>query len=559
MGFLADLFGGGGKKQAQTAKLASRWLPPQINLGGATSNFDRGNPFKDIPGSASVSLSPGQQSFYDSLSNFATGAMNRLSNPADPAVAGYPGISPELYNEFNLSNGYNLGPLAQVGNAYMPNLGNMPQVGKVSYDGSGMPQISFNAQGMPQVDAGPAASAGVNWSGKAESLDQNYLDKSKAFLNASDPVTGFKGLGEDWYKMLTQLSQNDANNMLAATGDKEFLRGMLGGGVGAADGSGNYNPAMKGAFDAYNDADLKNKMAGYQVAADASTRNLQQALQAGGYVQQNDQTRLQQAIAQGQIDAQMAALNKNAGLQASMANAGNWLSGQGLGLQAQQANASNWLSGQGLNLQAQGMNQSADAQNAGNWLTGEGLMSDAYGQQMQRDLSVNNQTMARDAQNIQRSDQRFLNAMNMFGTGQNSINSETQRLMQMLGAGAGGMQGYDQYLLQMLGLQGNLASGQSGANNAAYNPAVQQGMNQSNFWASLINSGAEGYGAYKSSDRRLKTNIEQIGTTEAGYPWYKFDYVWGTPSEGVMADEVPSDWVSYDASGFAVVDYSKVK
>jgi len=61
------------------------------------------------------------------------------------------------------------------------------------------------------------------------------------------------------------------------------------------------------------------------------------------------------------------------------------------------------------------------------------------------------------------------------------------------------------------------------------------------------------------SDRRLKRNIERIGTTPAGYPWYRFEYLWGEPGEGVMADEVPSDWVVQHPSGYAMVDYGRVQ
>ena len=61
------------------------------------------------------------------------------------------------------------------------------------------------------------------------------------------------------------------------------------------------------------------------------------------------------------------------------------------------------------------------------------------------------------------------------------------------------------------------------------------------------------------SDRRLKRNIERIGTTPAGYPWYRFEYLWGEPGEGVMADEVPPDWVIQHPSGYAMVDYGRVQ
>jgi len=71
--------------------------------------------------------------------------------------------------------------------------------------------------------------------------------------------------------------------------------------------------------------------------------------------------------------------------------------------------------------------------------------------------------------------------------------------------------------------------------------------------------GGAATGASMFSDRRLKTNVERIGTTPAGYPWYRFDYVWGEPGEGVMSDEVPPDWVRKHPSGYDMVDYGRVR
>lgn len=49
--------------------------------------------------------------------------------------------------------------------------------------------------------------------------------------------------------------------------------------------------------------------------------------------------------------------------------------------------------------------------------------------------------------------------------------------------------------------------------------------------------GQLGGAAILASDRRLKKNIVKIGKYN-GLNVYRFDYVWGTPSIGVMADEV---------------------
>ena len=486
MGFLSDIFGGGGKKQAQTAKRASRWLPPQLNVGGATAAFDRGNPFKDIPGSANTMLSPQQQALYDRLNSFAMSSMDKLdaSGNATPAVPGYPGITPELYQNYLTNSNYPQQGYGSVGNVYTPNVGGMGMVRGASFDPSGMPQVNFDPSGMPQIDVSgmPQAGGSVNWSSKAGGLDDAYLAKSKSFLDAANPLTGFNDVAQNYYDIMTKLSRDNENNMMAATGDKAFLKGILAGTPGQY--------AMEGITKAIGDADLSRQLQGYQMGADAIDRNVNNALATGGYVQANDAQRLQQAIAQGQLDASTSAANAGNWLQAKMANANNWLGAQGLGVQAQQANAGNWLTGQGMNLQAQGMNQNADAQNIANFLQGQGMLSDASIAQSNRDLGVNQQTLAQNALVGQQANERFLNAMNLFGAGQNTINAETQRLMQMLAAGAGGAGGYDNYLLNLLGVQGQLASGQSSANLGAYSPAVQQGMNQSNFWGNIFGNAA---------------------------------------------------------------------
>ena len=67
-----------------------------------------------------------------------------------------------------------------------------------------------------------------------------------------------------------------------------------------------------------------------------------------------------------------------------------------------------------------------------------------------------------------------------------------------------------------------------------------------------------------SSDRRLKTNITLIGTSDSGINIYTFEYKYKFSIEGVelfqgvMSDEVPDYAVSVDAHGFDVVDYSLI-
>jgi hypothetical protein len=59
------------------------------------------------------------------------------------------------------------------------------------------------------------------------------------------------------------------------------------------------------------------------------------------------------------------------------------------------------------------------------------------------------------------------------------------------------------------------------------------------------------------SDRRLKTNIEQIGVFK-GYPLYEYDYIWGAHGIGCMSDEINQEAVTVTPSGFDFVDYNKI-
>jgi hypothetical protein len=63
------------------------------------------------------------------------------------------------------------------------------------------------------------------------------------------------------------------------------------------------------------------------------------------------------------------------------------------------------------------------------------------------------------------------------------------------------------------------------------------------------------------SDRRLKNEIERVGTLPSGLPIYEYNYIWGGRQIGVMADEVLvmfPDAVVEGPSGFDMVDYARI-
>lgn len=92
-----------------------------------------------------------------------------------------------------------------------------------------------------------------------------------------------------------------------------------------------------------------------------------------------------------------------------------------------------------------------------------------------------------------------------------------------------------------------------------YNAAMQQYQAQqarnSGFLGGLASLGSAGIMA---SDRRLKKNIVAIGKRLDGLMLYAWDYIWGEPSVGVMADEVAlkrPEALGPTVHGFATVNY----
>lgn len=99
----------------------------------------------------------------------------------------------------------------------------------------------------------------------------------------------------------------------------------------------------------------------------------------------------------------------------------------------------------------------------------------------------------------------------------------------------------------------------------ARNASQMQGYNSQVGAANSFNSGLFQLGAaampyvVAASDRRLKRNIKRIGTHALGIGLYTWNYIWGEPSTGVMADEVETvmpEAVIKHPLGFKMVDYS---
>jgi hypothetical protein len=112
---------------------------------------------------------------------------------------------------------------------------------------------------------------------------------------------------------------------------------------------------------------------------------------------------------------------------------------------------------------------------------------------------------------------------------------------------------------QLMGMRYGYGQQQAG-NEISY--ANAQAANRGTGVNNLLNLAGTAARAFAASDRRVKTNIDRIGTLPSGLAVYAFDYVWGGPRQtGVMAQEVAlriPDAVIVTDSGMLMVDYARV-
>jgi len=102
------------------------------------------------------------------------------------------------------------------------------------------------------------------------------------------------------------------------------------------------------------------------------------------------------------------------------------------------------------------------------------------------------------------------------------------------------------------------AQAQGQAANQAY--GIQQAGNNATTQGLFSALGTAAMFAPKFSDRRLKSNIVQIGTHPLGIGIYEYN-IFGNRERGVMADEVATvmpDAIVPHESGFMMVNYGKL-
>ena len=268
-----------------------------------------------------------------------------------------------------------------------------------------------------------------------------------------------------------------------------------------------------------------------------------------------------QGITQGSEAYNNAMLNAgNAQQQAYESARNNAVSGginaaQGLfGMGLQQGQFANQALGQ-QNTQnmsaADFANQAAQAQ-YGMGMQNAALQNQAAQQAYQQALQsgqFQNQTAAQKFAQAQALQQNPLNMLNATRTGQQMQVANIPNVGQSNPAALQAVAGPD-----MLGAA--TALGQYNMN--TYN---QQSAANSAMMGGLMKLGGQAAGAAAGgmfSDRRLKKNIKRIGTHALGIGLYTWDYLWGQPFSGVMADEVEKvmpEAVGVHPSGFKWVNY----
>lgn len=221
--------------------------------------------------------------------------------------------------------------------------------------------------------------------------------------------------------------------------------------------------------------------------------------------------------ANNQLYSQGLSSNQNAYAQA-LANAqfANQAQAQQFGQNATQANFANAAQNQGF---GQGL---ANAQ----------LNNQSASQAFQQSLAARNQNLSEQ----QQAQQIPINLLNALRSG-SQVTSPT-----FGSSPQGNVANTDIASLYNNQYQGQLAG---------YNSQVAQN--------NALTSGLFGLGsAYLLSDRRLKTNIQLVGKHESGINLYTWQYIWGDPGFGVMADEVEAvkpEAVAIHPSGFKMVNY----
>jgi hypothetical protein len=270
---------------------------------------------------------------------------------------------------------------------------------------------------------------------------------------------------------------------------------------------------------------LTNAALGQQFGQNVTSANFANAAQQQAYNQ-----------AQGNAQFQNAAQAQQYGQNLSDMQAQNTAVGQRFGMDTSNQASTN-------NAQTQQYNAAMANANLNNQ-----QLSQLYNQQLQSGQMSNAASNQQLAQN-QAVQQNPLNILQALRTGAQLNTANLPAVGVSQPGQLANWQGAD-----MLGA----ATAQGQYDQSVYN--AQAAANAQMMSAGIGAAGALGGAGIKAaSDRRLKKNIKRIGTHVLGIGLYTWDYLWGEPFSGVMADEVEQvmpEAIVMHPSGFKMVNYS---
>jgi len=239
--------------------------------------------------------------------------------------------------------------------------------------------------------------------------------------------------------------------------------------------------------------------------------------------------------------------------QLSGLSAGNTLFNQGLA-GAQFGNAAQQQGYQNQQAQQQGNNALAQQQ-FGNQLTNANLGNAAQQQQYAQNMGAaqfgNSAVQQSLAQQSALRSQPLNEILGLMGGSQIQL----PQFQGYQGASVAAAPSYNAVQQQYQG-----ALGRANAQNAANN-SLTSGLFNLGGSALMAPTGTFGGIAGLFSDRRLKTDIKQVGTADNGLNIYSYKYVWGGPTQlGYMADEVEKIMPQAvgESNGYKTVNYGMI-
>lgn len=570
--------------------------PNLTGMGSATGGFTGDRAVGNVTGGTAMGNAKSGQAFgsvnnpdlQQSFGNYGT-------VQGGPDLGRYGSASSIAANQYGLAQGgvqgvnlqQSLGNIGQIdqnlnANNYLANNQlNLSNVAQMPINAGTTGQAAIMSRLAPQLERQQKATA-------QNLANQGLVAGGEAYTNAmrdqsqqqNDLLTqaALQGINLD-----TAANQQGFNQALAAgqfgnTGIQQNFGNALAAqqAQNAAQGQGFNQQLQSGQFGnqaqlASFGVNLQNQQAQNQAIAQNFGQGMAASNAANSAIQQNQNAALQQQAAANQSQAQQyaqAQANAQFANQAATQGFNQSVTNQQLGNQATQQNFNNALATQ------QAQNQ-AIAQNFGQNVTSQQLANAAAGQNYQQGMNTQaaqNAALLQN-QNIASQQQQLANAAQLqqynqnLGGAQFANSASTQELQRQLALRnqplneiTGLMSGSQ---LQMPSFQGynptNIAPAPIFAGAQAQGAANLQNYGIQQSGANATTSGLFNLAgsAIAASDRRLKSNIERIGTHKLGIGLYEYD-IFGGRQQGVMADEVEKvmpEAVLMHPSGYKMVNY----